>query len=103
MWTSSTGRLSRPPRGGWQQHAVALLTLTLLAAAPASAAPNPKAEELKDAINADYKFSRTNWDSAVMNDTLSKWVWAWVSPGVPWRWAPVLPRQHHPHNCVPVI
>ncbi|PNW87946.1 hypothetical protein CHLRE_01g008051v5 [Chlamydomonas reinhardtii] len=59
---------------GWQQHAVALLALLLLAAsavAPASAAPNPKAAELEAAINADYKFSRTNWDSAVLNDTLS--------------------------------
>lgn len=62
---------------GWQQHAVALLALLLLAAsavAPASAAPNPKAAELEAAINADYKFSRTNWDSAVLNDTLSKCV-----------------------------
>ncbi|KAG2430370.1 hypothetical protein HYH02_013732 [Chlamydomonas schloesseri] len=73
MWPS-TGCLSRPRRGGWHQHAVALLATLLLAAsatAPASAAPNPKADELKEAINADYKFSRTNWDSAVMNDTLS--------------------------------
>ncbi|KAG2444235.1 hypothetical protein HXX76_000993 [Chlamydomonas incerta] len=59
-------------RRGW--HAVALLAALLFAAggiAQASAAPNPKAEELKAAINADFKFSRTNWDSAVLNDTLS--------------------------------
>ncbi|KAG2486289.1 hypothetical protein HYH03_014994 [Edaphochlamys debaryana] len=50
-----------------------LLLVALAVAQPrwAAAAANPKAEELKEAINADYKFGRTNWDSAILNDTLS--------------------------------
>ncbi len=32
----------------------------------------PNANELKEAINADYKFSLTKWDSAILNDTQAK-------------------------------
>ncbi|GFR51211.1 hypothetical protein Agub_g13537 [Astrephomene gubernaculifera] len=53
-----------------------LLLAWMLAAAieqlhRAAAATDPQAEELKAAINAEYTFRPTNWDSAILNDTLS--------------------------------
>lgn len=54
---------------------LALVPLVLLLAGgaarhtAAAGKGKPNADEMKEAINADYKFSLTNWDSAILNDT----------------------------------
>lgn len=57
---------------------LALVPLVLLLAGgaarhtAAAGKGKPNADEMKEAINADYKFSLTNWDSAILNDTHAK-------------------------------
>ncbi|PNH12214.1 Glycosyltransferase-like protein LARGE [Tetrabaena socialis] len=48
-----------------------LLGVSAGARGAAAAAANPQAEELLKAINAEYKFNRTSWDSSILNDAPS--------------------------------